>query len=128
MKTISALAAALLLTTSAVAGSPMHRLAASEPSYELKTDGAPQAGKPLFVTLIDRASGSIVTNGQVAVMRPVYRGPKAVPAVQYEPEALPRTADGRFVCASEHHVAGVTLRGAGPAGISPVWLTLKTNS
>lgn len=127
MKTIS-LAAALLLTTPAIAGAPMHHLAASEPSYELKTDGAPETGKPLFVTLVDRASGRVVTDGQVAVLRPVYRGPKAVPAIQYEPEALPRAADGRFVCASDHHVAGVTLRGAGPAGTSPVWLTLKTNS
>jgi|GEM_PF-1369349 len=127
MKTIS-LAAVLLLTTPAVAGSPMHRLAAPQPSYELKTDGAPQAGKPLFVTLLDRASGRIVTDGQVAVLRPVFRGPKAVPAIQYVSEALPQTADGRFVCASEHHAAGVTLRGAGPAGMSPVWLTLKTNS
>ena len=127
MKTIS-LAAVLLLTTPAVAGSPMHRLAAAQPSYELKTDGAPQAGKPLFVTLVDRSSGQVMTDGQVAVLRPVYRGPKAVPSIQYEAEALPQTADGRFVCASEHHAAGVTLRGAGPAGMSPVWLTLKTNS
>jgi hypothetical protein len=130
-----AASAATLLTSSAFAGAPIHRLPtplsaspSTQPSYELKTDGAPQAGKPLVVWLEDRASGKIVSDGKVVMLRAVYRGPKAVPAIQYVREALPQDAAGRFVCAAEHHADGIRLRGEGPAGNSPVVVTLAVHS
>ena len=134
MKALSyaAFAVATLLSSSAFAGAPMHRLAASpsetQPTFELRTDGMPEPGKPLVVSLVDQASGKLVTDGQVVVLRPVYRGQKAIPSVQWIAETLPQTADGQFVCAAEHHATSVTLRGAGPAGAAPVWLTLSTHS
>jgi hypothetical protein len=130
MKSVSyaayAAVSAILVSTPVLAGAPMHRLEAALPAYELKLDGQPQIGKPLYLSLVERDSGKPVADGEVAVLRRVFRGPKAVPAIQYELEALPRTADGRFECASEHHAVQVTLRGAGPAGHSPVWLTIHS--
>ena len=136
MKTLSytAVAAltALLLTTTAVAGTAPHRMPAgypaAQPSYELKIDGVAQAGKPLVVSLVNQANGQAVPGGEVAVLRPVFRGIKAVPSIQWVAESLPRNADGKFVCAPEHHAEGVTLRGVGPSGASPVWRNVPVHS
>ncbi len=135
MKTIThaAFAAAVLLSSSAVAGSGPHRMAADygqpQPAYELKITGAPTVGKPLVVSLVDKADGHTVRGGEVTAMRPVNLGPKASPSIQWVPVMLTRDANGNFVCAGDHHVAGerITLRGEGPSGASPVWLTLAVN-
>lgn len=136
MKTLSYIAvtalAALLLTTTAVAGTAPHRMpagyTATQSSYELKVDGVAEAGKPLVVSLVDPVTGQAVRGGEVAVMRAVFRGNKAVPSIQWGAESLPRNADGNFVCAPEHHAAGVTLRGEGPSGESPVWRNVPVHS
>jgi hypothetical protein len=136
MKTLSYIAvtalAALLLTTTAVAGSAPHRMpagyTATQSSYELKITGVAETGKPLVVSLVDPATGQAVPGGGVAVMRAVFRGNKAVPSIQWVAESLPRNADGKFVCAPEHHAEGVILRGVGPSGTSPVWLNVPVHS
>jgi hypothetical protein len=130
----AAIAAAAALSTSfAVAGTPMHRMpvptaetAAPLPVYELKTDGLPQVGKPLLVSLIDTATGQAVSGGKVSMLRAVYRGPKAVPAIQYVEEALPQDGNGHFVCAAAHHTADVALRGSGPAGTARLTLSVQS--
>ncbi|GAA0533811.1 hypothetical protein FHS83_002979 [Rhizomicrobium palustre] len=113
-----------VLTSASLAGAPMHRMAQAEPAYEIQLDGKLIAGKPLYLRLVDKTSGQAVEGGEVAVLRPVYAGPKT--PIRYEVQALPHDAQGRFVCASEHHAAGVTLRGAGPAGVSPVWISIHS--
>jgi hypothetical protein len=133
MKTFTALVAtAVILSTAAFAGTGPHRMpvaaAVAQYSYVLKTDGAALAGRPLIVSLIDSSTGEAVRGGTVSMMRPVYRGPKAVPAIAWVAESLPRDADGKFVCASEHHAAGITLRGEGPSGKSPIWLSVPVHS
>lgn len=136
MKTLSYIPvtalAALLLTTTAVAGTAPHRMpagyAATSSSYELKIAGVAESGKPLVVSLVDQATGQAVAGGKVAVMRAVFRGNKAVPSIQWVAESLPQSADGSFVCAAEHHAEGVTLRGDGPSGESPVWLRVPVHS
>jgi hypothetical protein len=124
--------AAVLLSTSAVAGTAPHRMptdvATAQPAYELKLDGAARTDRPLIVSLVDRATGATVANGEVAMLRPVYRSLKGQPNVQWVAETLPRSADGNFVCASEHHATGVTLRGEGPSGEAPVWLDVPVHS
>jgi hypothetical protein len=128
---VSAIAAALL-SNSAIAGTAPHRMpanvATAQPVYELKLDGAAWTDRPLIVSLVDRATGKAVIGGDVAMMRAVYRGPKAVPSIQWVAETLPRNADGTFVCASEHHTAQLTLRGEGPSGKAPVWLNVPVHS
>ena len=136
MKTLSYIAvtalAALLLTTTAVAGTSPHRMPAgyttTQSSYELKIAGVAESGKPLVVSLVDQTTGQAVPGGEVAVMRAVFRGNKAVPSIQWVAETLPRSTDGTFVCAPEHHAEGVTLRGEGPSGVSPVWLNVPVHS
>lgn len=123
---------AVLMVPSAAAGNGPHRMPAdygrSQPSYELKVSGAPEVGRPLVISLVDQ--GQVVRDGEVVVMRPVYLGQKASPSVRWVPVALERDADGNFVCNGDHHVPGaqLTLRGEGPAGRSPVWLTLNVKS
>ncbi len=123
--------AALLALQSASAGPPAHRMPAAygqkQPTYQLKVASAPVVGAPLVVTLINQADGQQVQGGEVTALRPVFLGPKASPMFHSVSVVLTRNADGSFVCAGEHHVAGerLTLRGAGPGDASPVWLTLK---
>jgi hypothetical protein len=113
-----------ILTSASLAGAPMHRMVSDQPAYEIQLDGKLTVGKPLYLRLVDKASGQAVEGGEVAVLRPVYAGPKT--PVRFEVQALPHDAQGRFVCASEHHAASVTLRGAGPAGASPVWMSIHS--
>lgn len=126
------LAAVLVLVQSSAAGAPSHVMLADRPHpvYELKTAAAPEANKPLLISLVNKADGQPVSDGQVAVMRPVYLGIKASPSIQYVPVPLARDAYGNFVCPGEHHVPGerLTLRGTGPEGSSSVWLTLTVKS
>jgi hypothetical protein len=131
MKTlVIAAVSAAVLSVSALAGSGPHRMPATAPAaapaYLLQLDGPASADRPLIVSLVDRATGVPVTGGAVAMMRPVYRGPKAVPGIQWVAQTLPRTADGHFVCAAEHHASGVTLRGEGPSG--ETWLSVPVHS
>lgn len=125
---------AVLMVPSAAAGNGPHRMSADygrpQPTYELKVDGAPAAGQPLVVSLVNRTDGQVVRGGEVVAMRPVYLGQKASPSIQWVPVMLTRDANGSFVCAADHHVPGqrLTLRGEGPAGTSPVWLTLTVKS
>jgi len=136
MKTLSYVAVsaltALLLTTTAVAGSGPHRMpagyTATQSSYELKIAGVAKVGEPLIVSLVDQATGQAVSGSEVAVMRAVFRGNKAIPSIQWVAVSLPRNADGTFVCAPEHHAAGVMLRGEGPSEVSSVWLNVPVHS
>jgi hypothetical protein len=124
--------AAVLLSTSAIAGTAPHRMpvnvATAQPVYELNLDAAARSDRPLIVSLVDRATGMAVTGGEVVMLRPVYRSLKGQPSVQWVGETLPRNADGAYVCASEHHATGVTLRGEGPSGNAPVWLDVPVHS
>lgn len=123
---------AVLLSTSAIAGTAPHRMpanvATAQPVYELKLDGPARTDRPLIVSLVDRTTGKAVIGGDVVMLRSVYRSLKGQPSVQWVAETLPRNADGNFVCASEHHKAGVTLRGEGPSGEAPVWLDVPVHS
>lgn len=120
---------AVLMVPSAAAGNGPHRMPADygrpQPSYELKVN-TPVAGQPLVISLVNRADGQTVRDGEVSAVRPANLGPKAWPSVQWVPVMLTRDANGNFVCAGDHHVAGerMTLRGEGPSGAAPVWLTL----
>jgi hypothetical protein len=121
--------AAVILTTSAFAGAPIHRMPAdargTEPVYQLALVGAPVSGKPLVVALTD-ANGHAV-DGSVAMLRPAWRGVKAFPMIQYVPVALARDAAGDFVCAHEHRAGDVVaFRALGPDG-KPVRLTVTIN-
>ncbi|MDR3527272.1 MAG: hypothetical protein P4L57_08310 [Rhizomicrobium sp.] len=122
--------ATLFVLQAASASTAGHRMPAdytqAQPSYQLKINAPAVVGVPLVVTLINQADGKVVQNGDIAVMRPVFAGQKASPMIRYVPVMLTRAADGSFVCAGEHHVAGeeLTLRGAGPGDAAPVWLTL----
>ncbi len=131
----AALVAIVALTPSALAGSNgMHRMPADygkiQPVYDLQTNGAPEAGKPLVVTLVDRATGQAVPGGEVSVLRPAHHPLKASPAPQWIAVPLPRDGAGHFICAGEHHVPGshIVLRGSGPNGTSPVTLDLTVKS
>lgn len=123
---------AVLMVPSAAAGNGPHRMPADDgqpqPSYELKVSGTPEIGRPLVITLVER--GQIVHDGEVVAMRPVYLGQKASPSARWVPVALERDADGNFICSGDHHIPGgqLTLHGEGPAGRSPVWLTLDVKS
>lgn len=126
--------AAVLAMQSASAGAPMHRMPAvngpQQPVYQLKLNAAPKAGEPLVVTLVNQSDGQRVRDGAVTVLRVVFAGIKSSPMIRYVPMTLTRDADGSFACAGEHHVPGeqLTLRGTGPDGKSPVWLTVAVNS
>jgi hypothetical protein len=122
--------AAVILTTSAFAGAPIHRMPAAargtEPVYQLKLVGTPVSGQPLVLALTD-ANGRAV-DGTVAMLRPVWRGVKALPMIQETPVALTRDAAGDFVCAHDHHAGDVVaFRALGPDGQS-VRLTVTVNS
>jgi hypothetical protein len=121
-------AAAALMIAPALAGGPVHRMPSdygqAEPAYQLKLVGAPVAGHPLVVALVD-ANGGQVRGGQVAMVHAVNRGLKASPMIQYVPEALAQDTNGNFVCMGRHHRGEVVaFRGAGPAGKAPVWLNV----
>jgi hypothetical protein len=122
--------AAVILSTSAFAGAPIHRMPAAvrgtESAYQLKLVGAPVSGKPLVLALTD-ANGRTV-DGTVAMLRPIWRGVKAFPMIQNVPVALTRDAAGDFVCAHEHRAGdAVAFRAFGPDGKTPVWLTVTVN-
>ncbi len=121
--------AAVILSTSAFAGAPIHRMPAAAPgteaAYQLKLVGAPVSGKPLVLALTD-ADGHAV-DGSVAMLRPAWRGVKAFPMIQNVPVALTRDAAGDFVCAHDHHAGDVVaFRALGPDGKS-VRLTVTVN-
>jgi len=126
--------AVVLAMQSASAGAPPHHMPADygqpQSDYQLKVNGAPKVGEPLIVTLVNKSDGQLVRDGSVTVLRVVFAGIKASPMIRYVPMALTRDADGSFVCAGEHHVPSerLTLRGTGPDGKSPVWLTIAVNS
>jgi len=125
---LSAAAVATLMSMAALAGGQTHRMPVDygqpQPTYQLKLVSAPQEGQPLVVALVD-AKGQQVGNGEVAMVHPVNRGIKASPMIQYVPEPLARDANGNFVCLGKHHRGEVVaFRGAGPAGKSPVWLSV----
>lgn len=121
--------AAVILTTSAFAGAPIHRMPAAargtEPAYQLKLVGTPVSGQPLVLALTD-ADGR-AADGTVAMLRPVWRGVKASPMIQNMPIPLVRDANGDFVCAHEHRAGDVVaFRALGPDG-KPIRLTVTVN-
>jgi hypothetical protein len=129
--TAAAIIVAVALAPSAAAGSNgMHRMPAdygkAQPVYELTVNAAPESGKPLIVTLIDRATGQAVPDAEVSVLRPAHHPLKASPAPDWIAVPLPRDGAGHFICAGEHHAPGshIGLRGSGPNGTSPVTLDL----
>ncbi len=132
--TAAATIAVVLAMQSASAGAPMHRMPAvngpQQPVYQLKLNSAPKAGEPLVITLVNQSDGQTVRDGTVTVRRVIFAGIKSSPMIRYVPMALTRDANGSFECAGEHHVSGeqLTLRGTGPDGTSPVWLTVAVNS
>lgn len=130
--TLIATFATLFVLQSASAGTAEHRMPAdygqkqTQPSYQIKLNAEALVGVPLQVSLVDPANGQVIQGSQITLLRPVFLGQKASPMLRFVPVMLTRNADGSFVCDGEHHVAGqrLTLRGAGPGDVSPVWLTI----
>ena len=117
----------------AQAGAPTHVMPASAnhsaARYDIQVSAVPEMGKPVNVRLVDQDTGSDVSGGRVAVMRPVYMGIKASPAIQYVPVALPSDGHGGFLCAGDHHHPGgrLTFRGNLPDE-DAVWRDVQVKS
>ncbi len=123
--------AAIFAMQSASAGAPPHHMPADygqpQPVYQLKINAAPTAGAPIVIALVGR-DGNTVRGGEVAMFHAVNRGIKAVPMMQFVPVTLTRNADSSFVCEEGHYPGErLTLRGTGPGGTSPVWLTIAVS-